>query len=76
MIQDYERCPKCGSKNSVKIIYGKPNSQLFKKAELEEIKLGGCVLSKDSPDYFCKDCGNEWSRRQIRETCEKSEIKK
>jgi hypothetical protein len=24
------------------------------------LKLGGCLVEKDNPDLFCKDCENEW----------------
>ena len=60
----YRWCPKCGSKNSVKIVYGMPNYELFLEAEAGKLKLGGCVISMGDPEYFCKDCGHEWNREQ------------
>jgi hypothetical protein len=53
-------CPKCQSKEVVKIIYGYPTHKLFEEARAEKVKLGGCVISSDSPNYACKSCRHEW----------------
>ncbi len=55
-----EVCPECGSANVLRIIYGKPNQELAEKAERGEVKLGGCVISRESPYNYCKDCKAEW----------------
>ena len=60
----YKQCPKCGSKNSVKIVYGMPSYELFQEAEVGKVKLGGCVIIEDNPEYFCKDCEHEWNLEQ------------
>jgi len=41
---NYKKCPKCGSKNSVKIVYGMPSFKLFQEAEAGKVKLGGCCI--------------------------------
>lgn len=64
MAANVKRCPKCRSVNVIKIIYGYPSSELFQKAEAGKIRLGGCCIYEDNPDYFCKDCENEWNRVQ------------
>ena len=56
MAIDYRQCPKCGSKNSVKFVYGMPSYELFEEAQAGKVKLGGCVITEDNPDYCCKDC--------------------
>ena len=61
----YKRCPKCGLKNSVKIVYGMPSYELFEEAEVGKVKLGGCVITEDSPEYCCKDCEHEWNKEQV-----------
>jgi hypothetical protein len=53
-------CPECGSGNVLGIIYGKPSQELSEKAERGEVKLGGCVISRESPYNYCKDCKAEW----------------
>lgn len=63
-IIDYKQCPKCGSKNSVKIIYGFPDNEAFEKAQAGKIKLGGCILFEGNPEYYCRDCEYEWSREK------------
>ena len=60
----YKKCPQCGSKNSVKIVYGMPNYKLGLEAEAGKVKLGGCNITLGSAEYFCKDCGHEWNREQ------------
>ncbi|NLX69928.1 MAG: hypothetical protein GX024_03355 [Clostridiales bacterium] len=54
------KCPECGSSNCVEIVYGLPTYELFMRAEAEEVKLGGCLITKDSPNYFCKSCEHKW----------------
>ena len=53
-------CPKCGSKNTVPIIYGLPSLDLYEKEQKREILLGGCCVTSDAPCCYCKDCGNRW----------------
>jgi hypothetical protein len=60
----YKQCPKCGSKNSIRIIYGMPTHKTFLEAEAGKIKLGGCDLDDNYPEYHCKDCRYEWNRQQ------------
>jgi len=61
---NYKLCPKCGLKNSLKIIYGMPSYELFKESEVEKVKLGGCCIMEGGSEYFCKDCEHEWNREQ------------
>ncbi len=49
-------CPTCGSRRAVPIVYGYPTSELFEVAERGEVRLGGCVIGNESPDYECRDC--------------------
>ncbi|MCB5936185.1 hypothetical protein LI012_09690 [Caldibacillus thermoamylovorans] len=46
---NYKQCPKCGSKNTIKILYGMPTKEVFQKAEAGEIKLGGCRIIVGGP---------------------------
>ena len=46
---------KCEHK-LIKIIYGLPSKEGFKLAEEEKIILGGCIIRKDSPKYYCLKC--------------------
>lgn len=64
MAINYKKCPKCGSKTAVRIVYGMPTLNLFQEAEAGKVKIGGCIISEDAPEYFCKDCQNEWNREQ------------
>jgi len=53
-------CPFCGSTQVVPIAYGLPPYDLFEKAKLEEIVLGGCVVSEIDPDWACLACERRW----------------
>lgn len=61
---NYKKCPKCGSTKVLKILYGMPTHEVFLKAEAGEVKLGGCCITDSDPEYYCKDCHNEWNKNQ------------
>lgn len=50
------RCPECGSKKVIHIVYGYPSPEAQKKAEQGKIKLGGCVVTGDDSEWFCCEC--------------------
>lgn len=58
----YKQCPKCGSSNVLDIMYGMPTMEVFEMYERGEIKLGGCCVTGEDPQYYCRDCENEWDR--------------
>ncbi|MBC7873100.1 MAG: hypothetical protein H7Y01_03830 [Ferruginibacter sp.] len=48
-------CPVCKKTEKViPILYGKPGKEAIEKAARGECYLGGCVISKDSPRYYCR----------------------
>ena len=53
-------CPKCGSTNSIPIVYGKPSNEGLEKARRGEIVLGGCIITPNCPKHKCKECGNRY----------------
>lgn len=57
-------CPSCNSKNVAKYLYGMPafSKKLEKELEQGKIKLGGCCISDESPQFHCNDCGKEWGK--------------
>jgi hypothetical protein len=49
-------CPNCfSSEHVVEIIYGYPSDELM-RAGREDVILGGCCISDDSPAWFCQEC--------------------
>ena len=54
------QCPKCKSKKVIPIVYGFPSAKMFKLSEEGKIKLGGCIVISNNPNYFCKGCGNKF----------------
>lgn len=55
-------CPRCGSRDVVRIVYGLPTYETFQRAERGEFELGGCVVGREGgdPNRFCRSCGLEW----------------
>ena len=47
-------CPKCGSENVVKIMYGLPISEAFEAVERGKYVLGGCCVMEENRE--CRDC--------------------
>jgi hypothetical protein len=41
-----------------------PTHKLFLEAKAGKVKLGGCDLDDNYPEYFCKNCRYEWNRQQ------------
>ena len=50
-------CPRCGSLDAVRIVYGLPSMEGFEAAQRGEYALGGCVIGPESPDFECRGCG-------------------
>lgn len=48
----------------VPVIYGYPDDQLLKKAEDNELILGGCVITANQPKtgYICPACKRKFER--------------
>jgi len=56
-----KQCPECGSPNDIiQIIYGMAISEMFEEEIAGKIKLGGCVITGDDPNWYCKKCGHSW----------------
>lgn len=55
-------CPKCGSRNTVELVYGYLTAELAEAEDRGEICLEGCSVSPDDPVYLCNDCGYRWGK--------------
>lgn len=50
-------CPVCHSAEQViPIAYGYPGMEMFEAAQRKEIILGGCIISDESPPWYCEAC--------------------
>lgn len=68
MAINYKRCPKCGSRKALHIMYGMPTHEYMVKAVEGKIKLGGCITCGDNTtNYYCTECEYEWSRKAFKE---------
>ena len=54
------KCPICGEKELVEIVYGYPSRELFEASEKGLVILGGCCIEDDGPysieNFFCHNC--------------------
>ena len=57
-------CTKCGSKNTVRIVYGYPSQETLEIAKNGKVVLGGCIISDNDPVWHCNDCQNNWGNRE------------
>lgn len=51
-------CPKCGSENVSKVVYG-----YFPQPTAGKVIYGGCCIPIKPADWGCFDCGYEWSQK-------------
>ena len=52
-----DACPKCNRKDRVvPITYGYPSDKARGWADAGKIMIGGCVVSKNPPKFYCKRC--------------------
>lgn len=59
------RCPQCGERTGVPILYGLPTPGAFDAAARGEIALGGCVIGLDDPNRRCLSCGHSWRQDRL-----------
>jgi hypothetical protein len=56
-----KKCPKCKSTEDVILIqYGYPSKRMIEDRECGKIILGGCIVSPENPDWYCKKCDYKW----------------
>ena len=54
-------CPKCSSvKDVIPIEYGYPGEEMMEEEKTGKIRLGGCCIADDNPEWYCKACQYEW----------------
>jgi hypothetical protein len=54
------RCPRCGSEEVIRILYGTPGPDLLEDARTGRVALGGDVFWPEAPEWLCVACGHEW----------------
>lgn len=52
------KCPRCGSTNTARILYGLPafDEELVAKIDAGKIHIGGCCITGFDAKYYCNDC--------------------
>jgi ribosomal protein S14 len=54
------KCPDCGSRDSVPIVYGYPTEETVQRSYRGEIDLGGCIVMNGNPNWRCRECGRRF----------------
>lgn len=52
-------CPEC-DEQGLEIIYGRPTSKTMDRAKRGEVVLGGCMIGKGMPQWYCPKCEHRW----------------
>ena len=60
MSKQKRKCPSCQSEEVVPIEFGFPSPEMVEAADRGKIKLGGCCVEVDDPEWHCNDCEHEW----------------
>ena len=56
-----KKCPNCSSaKSVVPIRYGMPGVEMQQEHHEGKIKLGGCSMEIDAPNWHCKECEQDY----------------
>jgi hypothetical protein len=59
-------CPRCGSRDSIRIILNQPRPELPVRDRPARSLLERIGLGMDNPDRVCKRCGLQWRSRSMR----------
>ncbi|MGH2740545.1 MAG: hypothetical protein ACRDH6_08715 [Actinomycetota bacterium] len=54
-------CPRCGSEDQVRIVYGFPTGETVEAFKRDEIELGGCLTGSPAR-WHCRACGHDWPK--------------
>ena len=61
MSKSSKKCPNCSSAEFVvPIRYGMPGVEMQQKHYEGKIKLGGCSVREDAPNWHCKECEQDY----------------
>lgn len=55
-------CPKCGSAETCRIVYGLPSPEGRERQKRGEVHFGGCCFMGNDPEWHCNACGYDWRR--------------
>ena len=55
-------CSSCGGTLFGSYLYGLayPDEELFAQIERGEVRVRGCLIEFDDPQWFCRNCGTDY----------------
>ena len=54
------QCPRCGSSDTLEIVYGLPGPELERDALRGLVAIGGCIIEPNSPSRLCRRCDHHF----------------
>lgn len=62
------KCPKCGSGNTVEVVYGYPSMNPYRLRDKESRTVwgGGCEQHEWDPAHHCRTCGEYFGQTRTR----------
>ena len=64
------KCPRCGSMETARILYGMPafSEELERRLRAGRLRLGGCCVSANDPKRYCNTCKKRFGAEALLET--------
>ena len=60
-IKKSKKYPKCSNnEHVVPIRYGMPGPEMMLESDMGKIKLGGCGIVENAPEWYCNKCEHEF----------------
>jgi hypothetical protein len=61
-------CPKCGSRDTARIIWDEPYYSFKLNSELDKgtVFFGGCCIPIPEPTYHCNQCNDDFAYRRTK----------
>ena len=61
------KCPKCGSTNIARYLWGMPSFTPDLQEEIKQGKiiLGGCCITEQDPQYHCNNCKKDFGNSPV-----------
>lgn len=57
-----DECSSCGKKAFGSYLYGLiyPDEELLAQIQRQEVRLRGCLIEFDDPQWFCRNCDTDY----------------
>jgi hypothetical protein len=63
MARRVKRCPRCGSTNVAKLVFGLITPEGAESYRGKNVVFGGCCVPRSEPRSECRECGKRFGGR-------------